>query len=204
MTNHIILFNGPPGSGKDLAAYIISRKGNKDKYEIIQEKYAFAIKAAVHAMFGLNYDIDYGGDLEDDKEKILPSLGVSYRQALINLSESHMKPSYGIDVFGKLLVSRVREQTGHGAPTIVTISDAGFYDESAYAIQALADSFTFTGIRLYRDGCSFVGDSRSYVHFESLGIETKEIKNNGTVEEFEQALRAAVPFAFEEVSGDNS
>ena len=119
---NFILFNGPPRSGKDTAAKIAEQYiDNETRYDAVWEKFSFPNKRAFAGMMGLECD-DWGvvEPHEATKDEIIPVLGVSYRQWQIDYSEKYMKPLYGNDIFGRLLLDRCRRDADE-------IDDNGIY-----------------------------------------------------------------------------
>ncbi|EDJ1279848.1 hypothetical protein GE594_10320 [Salmonella enterica] len=93
------------------------------------------------------------------KEKPLECLnGKSPREFMIWISESVIKPQFGNDYFGKRF-SDDAVRNGQIYPIICT--DGGFPDEVIALIQR---GHTVKLCRLHRDGYTFEGDSRNYIH----------------------------------------
>lgn len=159
---NFILFNGPPRSGKDTAARIAWEHIATDPACIaIWEKFSFPNKRMFAGMMDTKCDtwgiVKY---YEETKENIIPSIGVSYRQFQIDVSEKFMKPLYGKDIFGRLLLDRcslAEEELTHVEPIFI-VSDCGFQIE----VDALKDHNVLLFI-LHREGCDFSNDSREYV-----------------------------------------
>ena len=162
----IILLNGAPSSGKDYAAKLLVNNIKSCKLD----KFARALKERTHALYGFpDRDFRY---YEDTKE--LPSqdfLGLTPRQAYINVSETYFKPIHGKRVFGDLLsqeLDKISEE-------IIAVSDSGFSEEA----EVLIDKYGKNNIlllQIHRDGCTFEGDSRSYIE---LDVTSKWIINKG-------------------------
>lgn len=177
-----IFLNGPRKSGKDTAARIIATK----LLNIRHRKFAGALKAAAAGMF--NIDNNLFKELEkegsDLKLRPLPELfGKSWVETLIWLSEEVMKPRYGSDIFGRILVTDLARPT---ASELTVISDCGFVDE----VKPVIDTFGVGNcalIRLIRPGCDFGGDSRSYIALDNEypNLYTSEIHNEHELDMFE-------------------
>lgn len=146
-----IILNGPPGSGKssmslELVRALRASIGNPDA--VVSDSFAAPIKHFFAAALAEKYQ-------NMDKERQRPELsGHSVRQSLIELAESHIKPFYGDDVFGKWLVYRTLKHPTK-RPEFVVIDDGGFPGE----IKAVPNRFV---IRVSREGRDFSGDSRGY------------------------------------------
>lgn len=197
----IILFNGPPGAGKDLAADFFKKRGFKHlsfKYQLFKETIKYFNVDAHWFMEGYN----------NRTTKELPStlLGnMSRREAMIYVSEKVIKPRQGLDYFGKLVSEEIDLQKDYA------ISDGGFIDELVPVLEKVgADNFVL--VQLTREGCDFSSDSRRYfqgtklMHEYVLGgiltpvdhryvldrqfdVKMYRIHNNDTIEAFEGALQ---------------
>jgi hypothetical protein len=182
----VILISGPPRSGKDTAMIALCEQMPYGFIPII-DRFSMPLKASVCSWLG--YELDYNGNsvLEETKEKIIPELGVSYRQAQINLSERHMKELYDEEVFGRLMVSRIREASESAPPfdkLVFIIPDSGFASEMKVVERAVG-SENMILIRSHREGCDYSGDSRSYVF--SNTIKSHDI-HNVDKEEYERIV----------------
>lgn len=176
-----ILINGAPRSGKDtIAKNFICRYPKNAIFERFsrphKEAFAAMTKADIEEWFNV---LPY----ENDKTAVIPWLGVSYRQWQIDFSEKFMKPLYGDDIFGRMLLERTRHFYDH-VPVIVP--DCGF--------QVEVDTFAAADcllIRVERKGTSFEGDSRSHVE-PCGGWSFITLHNNGTQDEIERASFAYI------------
>lgn len=176
--NKVIIFNGPPHAGKDLATEFCCAYFNGTHHSLKTPliKLTAASLGITVEEFLAHYD-----DKCDDKTheesgcvwvKDLPMYQMngehlSKRQALIHVSENVIKPTFGDDIFGKLAANTLPEG-------VVFFSDGGFPDE----VQPLADKVGIDNIlivHIHRDGCTFEGDSRDYVDLD--GVKTVTVKN---------------------------
>ena len=153
MARKLILFNGPPRSGKDLACEFLY----KEYPDAFWFRMSQPLKQAVLAIFG------WGSDMESTLEKIKDTptealLGISYRQWQIFLSEECLKPKFGKDVLGQLAVRRIASSHAQ----LLLCSDAGFSEEIE-PIARLLKPENILLMRLHRYSCSFVNDSRNYI-----------------------------------------
>lgn len=187
---NFILFNGPPRSGKDTAAKIAwDYIAAKPDYMAIWEKFSFPNKRMFAGMMDTKCD-NWGvvPHWEDLKGEIDATLGVSYRQWQIDVSEKFMKPLYGNDIFGRLLLGRCKEceEDLPGFTPIFIVSDCGFQIE--------VDTLKGHNVLLYtlqRHGTSFDGDSREYVR-PFVGWAHKAIPNNSTLTELKGVVEGTV------------
>lgn len=194
----IILFNGPPGSGKDAAADYFGKRGFKHlsfKYQLYKETVKY-------------FDVDFNWFMEGYKDreiKEIPStlLGnMSRREAMIYVSEKVIKPRKGLDYFGNQVANEIQDGVDYA------ISDGGFVDELVPVINKVG-SENFTLVQLTRNGCDYSSDSRRYfdgnvVHEYvnrkptpvsskyvlpyKFDVKTYRIHNNGTIEDFYKVL----------------
>ena len=81
-----------------------------------------------------------------------------------------MKPTFGPQIFGVLACQRLKTVAEH--ETIV-ITDSGFRAEAEPIVQMFGPKNCYK-IEIYREGCDFVGDSRSYWPYEELFL-TKNV-----------------------------
>ena len=153
-----IVLNGPPNVGKDTLADIfidncpgaMKKQFKKQLYVDTMEE--FGITRTVHQAEFMHRCTD-----RISKEIAWHRLGdLSPRQALIHTSEYVIKPNQGKEYFGlaaatECLLSKAQ---------VAIFSDGGFQAE----IEPLKEIYKNVIIfRLHRDGCSFVGDSRTYL-----------------------------------------
>jgi hypothetical protein len=148
----IILFNGPPGTGKDAAADFFKEKGFKHlsfKYQLFKETISF---------FGVDEQWFMQGykdrSLKEEPEDWLD--GMSRREAMIYVSEEITKPAFGQDVFGKLVADEIDLSKDY------CVSDGGFVDEVAPVINKVG-SENFVLVQLTREGHDYSTDSRRYL-----------------------------------------
>lgn len=163
----IFLLNGPPGSGKDTAATYLA-----GLFRGTVMKFATPLKDGCTAIY-CNGNRALFDQFDTYANKGTPSpqfMGVSCRQAQIDMSEKYMKPVYGQDVFGKILANKIDvDQEG-----FIFISDSGFAPEA----EVLADKFgreNIILIKIERDGHTYEGDSRNYIQLE--GVDTYVVHN---------------------------
>lgn len=148
----ILLFNGPPASGKDQAAGYFKAKGYKHlsfKHQLFKETFKY---------FGVSEDW-FMEDYDNRIVKEQPSIhlgGLSRREALIYTSETVIKPKKGLDYFGKMVAEEIDTTKDY------VISDGGFADELIPIINKIgSDSFVL--VQIVREGCDYSKDSRRYI-----------------------------------------
>lgn len=180
----VYLLNGPPRSGKDTAGSLM--------HGVTVLKLANVLKAATHGIVGRlteNYNIlQARPDAYESRKDVISDdfLGLSPRDWYIGVSERLIKPLLGDNFFGKHVAKSIKSLSGIlGFPDRFAVTDCGFAPEVAEIASAVgAENCTI--IQLRRKGCTFAGDSRSYV--EVPGVRTVVIHNDGTLEELRIAL----------------
>jgi len=203
----IVIFNGPPGSGKDEAAAFYKENfgfGNLSfKYQLFKETIN-------------HFEVDEqwfmeGYDDRTTKEKQEVALNdMSRREAMIYVSEDILKPKKGLDYFGRTVAEEI-EDGNHYA-----IADGGFVEELQPLVERVgAENIVI--VQLTREGHDYSTDSRryfngklrktftinesteiesQYVLPEELYILTYRIHNNGSIRNFHDVLNNI----FEELS----
>ena len=169
----LIAFNGPPSSGK--TNFFTPAVDDLMRSKGIDQPDRLAFSDVIYKAVGTLYDISQTQLKEIEKygDKNTPLdvfFGKSLRQTLIALSEDFLKPYHGDrKVIARMLARKVsRSRVAHyHSENIVHILDTGFHDElEGYLEELKAHNFQYDHImlfRLHREGCSFKGDSRSYI-----------------------------------------
>lgn len=150
----LILISGPPRSGKDTMADIFSKEHNFWK-----EKFAKPLEDGLRGFFGLASE-PYRIWRNEKKEQVYPPAGVSFRKAMQTLSEEWAKPTMGSDIFGRLAADRLLDPLLDGIRRFV-FSDCGFTAECLPVMRHFHPDEIHL-VRIYREGCSFLGDTRDY------------------------------------------
>jgi hypothetical protein len=146
----IILFNGPPGSGKDAGAEILKEIGFKHlsfKDELFKE---------TCNLFNVNIEWFMNGynDRIIKEKKVSELKNMSRREALIYTSEKYIKPKYGKGYFGLISAKKIEKGKDY------VFSDCGFYEE---VLEIINTNEIVKIVQLTRYGTSFVNDSRKYL-----------------------------------------
>jgi hypothetical protein len=180
MTRKLILFNGPPRSGKDTAADRLAHSFGAYSF-----KFSAPIKAAIRAAFGLCDDeVEYAESIKSESTALFH--GNSYRETQISFSERWMKPTFGIDVFGHLAARHLRSVIAKDpGKSLYVCSDSGFAEEAEPVVEIFGPGNVLL-VHVHRDGCDFAGDSRSFINLG--GVYSSSLTNNATLEEYHQAV----------------
>lgn len=183
MEQKVVLFNGPPGCGKDYAANFLFEETSAWKFSfkemvenILRSVYCIPERGEEDLLW-------YWGSTQEEKAKPRKELGgMSYRQALIDLSENVIKPHFGKDWIARKTVEKVSGLYKY-FPLLVC-SDLGFQEE----FDACVNKWGVDNVHLvvlHRKGHSFEGDSRSYVEKFPEGFCNLHIIRNCGTEEFD-------------------
>lgn len=160
----VILFNGPPDSGKDTCVKFLLKKHEEIFFRL---RMANSLKEGLHRMLGLySHEEEYAdckGVPHPDFFNRIP------RECYITAAERFMKVMFGVEVFGHIWLRQYEMADGaaraffdSAQKQIALVPDCGFGPE----IQPLINHFGADQIwlfRLYKKGCDFSQDSRGYV-----------------------------------------
>lgn len=162
----VVIFNSYANSGKDFICDYLS-----NTYGFNHLRFKTKLVSLIIDFYNLSlFDIESLSSREY-KEAPSPKLnGMSWRQALIHMSEVVVKPNFGKSFFGDSLVEEVI-RTGWCS----VISDGGFYEEITPIIEAVGIENVII-IKIHCDGCSFEGDSREFLDID--GVTTYNVTNN--------------------------
>lgn len=194
----IIIFNGPPSSGKDEAAFYFKKRGFEH----------LSFKSVLFRETAREFDVSYNWFMKDYdnravKEKPEKRLrGMSRREAMIYTSEKVIKPRYGKDFFGTQVANEILDGTDY------CISDGGFIEELLPIINKIGTE-NITLVQLTRNNCDYSTDSRryfdgnlikefvlnhqtpikkQYVLPHKFAIKTYRVHNNSTKKDFHGVL----------------
>jgi hypothetical protein len=195
----IVIFNGPPRSGKDVGAEYFERAFGFSHLTFKEEIFKQACR-----LFEVEFDwfmSEY--DSTEGKEKPSTFLGgLSRREALIYTSENHIKPKYGNAFFGEAVAKNIDHSKNY------VISDGGFIEELTPIINKIGYK-NISLVQLIRNDCSYEKDSRRYFNgtivdefvlntkskFEAqylqsteVPIDTYRVYNNGSFTDYYNAL----------------
>lgn len=178
---YLVGMSGPPRSGKDsIGVALVNILIERHNMFACHRALSMPMRKTIYAMIGKDYTLDH---YESTKDIPLPELGgKSIRRAMIGLSEEHVKPTYGHGFWGSALLNTLPIPQG---ARVVVVTDVGFDSE----VKVFEDAFgadRCVWAQVTRPGCTFAGDSRSYVG--STEYRTSVI-NEG--ESFEQVTTAA-------------
>jgi hypothetical protein len=192
-----IIFNGPPGTGKDEACNFLKLHFG---YKHLQFKDQLFIETAKYYNVSLEWFLNSYDDrtIKERPEKKLN--GLSRRQAMIHVSEDIIKPKLGKDYFGIKTAEKIDNVS------LYCFSDGGFIEEIIPLINIIGQK-NICIVQLYRTGCNFSSDSRTYIDgileddFGFLAGESRlqnqpdvqirmyRVYNNASVSDFHQIIK---------------
>lgn len=170
----VIVFNGPPSSGKDEICKMLLEEGDSIYHKIFKEH----LFQCVFVLFAINPERFM--ELYDNRDtKELPTeelRGYSPRSAMIFVSETVIKPNFGKDYFG--IETAKNLESG-----LNVFSDGGFEEELNPVYEKCQGQMMI--VQVHREGYNFNSDSRKYVEsFKDVPI--LKLYNNGTLEELRE------------------
>lgn len=167
----IVIFNGPPGCGKDYAAAHLVN-GFSATHQELKER-VVEIVCTIYGLTRAQWDAMYTREQKEWPQQALE--GRSPRQALIHTAEEVIKPAYGKGFFGKATARLL-------APGLNAVSDGGFIEE-VEAFAKLHGASNLLVMRVHRPGCSWRDDSRGYLDskaLDQLRVRHVDLDNPGT------------------------
>lgn len=179
----VIILNGPPNSGKDTIGEALMELLRRDHNVKFSDLYHGQFKKVLLEILSKTLRISEHALMEiynnrELKETPLPMFGGhSIREAMIAISENYIKPIFGKDYMGRVELAQIRTSK----PKYAIYTDGGFIDEIR---PLLADpSIELYIIQIYRDGCSFAGDSRGLLTGPEIAHCIYGVTNNGSIVE---------------------
>jgi energy-coupling factor transporter ATP-binding protein EcfA2 len=170
----IILINGPPRAGKSTLAKMLHKL--EPHSQVLG--FSYHLKRMVHGIYFGRAGWDMDPDCFDDVKTIPQDMldGKTWREMYIFYSEKVIKPLHGKEWFGTKFVEACKMP-------FVFVPDSGFVEEAERVMRYFGPD-NLTLVRLYREGATFAGDSRSYI--ELPGVFTTECMNvSGRVDHLE-------------------
>ena len=167
----VIMFNGPPRSGKDSACEIIMEHFPEVHYAYFKEVLYRESAKILGLDFNFWASVCQNGDLKD--KPMLTMAGgeagavMTPRDILIYLAEKVLKPKYGQYFIARgtaetisNLIQFQREQSNEEA--VIVVPDLGF-DYEIDTVREMLPNANVISVAIHRPGFTFDGDSRSYV-----------------------------------------
>jgi hypothetical protein len=159
-----MILNGPPRCGKDTAAEAVEQYFGCDIAKHV--KLSTPLKAIVSSIFGFPIE-----ELEKEKDSILPNQKLSYRDAQIH-TFSQLVPVFGEDWLGKWLVNTLDDYEQE----YFVLSDGGRSADIRPLLRIVSPEDILI-VQIMREGCSFMGDIRSYITAQNVRTRPTVNKN---------------------------
>jgi len=166
MTFKCIILNGPPFSGKDtIANHYCGIHESTVKMEFKGK--LFEISRAIAGVTEEEWNEHYTRELKEVAWAKLQinGIAVSPRIWLQHVSENVLKPFFGKEVIGLMVVNECKQLPKE---TSVIFSDGGFIEELRDGLLKFYKPCEVFVARLHRDGCDFSNDTRRYLTDEEL------------------------------------
>lgn len=170
---YVIIFNGPPGSGKDHAADLVADLFEQSKHLRFKDhlfKCTMTLFNVTEEEFFEKYN-----DRDQKEEPTCLLRGMSPREAMIFTSEEVVKPIFGKDYFGQIAA----ENLVYG---VNAFSDGGFVEELGPVYNECDGNMLI--VQLHCSWSNFDNDSRLYVD-EFKNVPIVKLFNDSTLESFE-------------------
>jgi hypothetical protein len=190
----IIFINGAPRSGKDSAGkYLKKNIPGTDNYIM---KFATEVKDRVHRAFYLDVGPEFYDSCKDEPNGDFD--WATPRNVYKQFSEEFMKPIFGVGIFGRLLLARLRVNEREVGQKAAIITDSGFRAEAVPIVEHYGPE-SCTLLRMHRPGYGFEHDSRELIDLHDLGVPCYDIPSpSGNLDAMYKELRGRVPFLFRE------
>lgn len=173
----IVFLQGPPRCGKDTIGSMLEEELYVGHTNTEVLKFAAPINGWMMSTFGV--DCNDGHDKETGCWELQ---GKSRRETAIWYSEEVMKPRFGIDVFGEIMVNKIKKIRCD----FIIVTDSGFKDEAIPVVEEFGPERCIS-IKVSREGRDFSNDSRGYWDME--GVETVEFDNKyNSLQDLRQAV----------------
>lgn len=174
---YIVGFNGPPRCGKDTMATMLADHMDSQgvTVPVRMESLSLPLRRVAYVIAGWQGPTD-GPNYEEFKLatfRLNEGVPITGRQIMIDVSEKFLKKTYGLATMAWMLIQRNLDFTG-----VLLVRDSGFQCEVEPLVKHVgADKFYIANV--LRDGTSFEGDSREWVHHEFCA----GYSNNGSLDD---------------------
>jgi hypothetical protein len=183
----IVLFNGPPGSGKDTIAQAYRNSAISATQDVRIVKFADPVRKAAIGTFD---HLITAENLDQLKNKFIPGSKVTLRQWMIKFCEEFMKPMFGKDIFADLMMQSIKQ---YPKESVVLVTDCGFIEEVNYCCDHLPPDAKIILIHVFRKDTDFKDDSRSYLN-TVRPADVLMMENNGTVDQAAANLAEVIEY----------
>lgn len=171
---YVVGLNGPPGCGKDTLAHMLVEHMESQGVEtpIMISPFSLPLRFMAFSMVGDSYS---QSRYEDFKRRNFPAFNRTGRQLMIDVSESFLKPMYGMNCLARMKIEQLKAINFDG---LVIMPDCGFMIEVSSLRQDIGANNLYV-VRIHRDKCSFNNDSREWVYSDH----DTDLDNDGTLDD---------------------
>ena len=161
---YFIGLSGPPRSGKDTIGALLEAELLTRNHHLRIDKLSLSMpmRWMVYELANEEYSLDHYEANKDSPNELLG--GATIRQAMIDLSEKHIKPQYGQDYWARHGIHRLLRRGN--VPNVIVCTDVGFDSERQF-FEKYVGGFNCLWVQVQRDGTSFANDSRGYIKGQS-------------------------------------
>lgn len=174
---YVVVFNGPPRSGKDtVAQMLVEHMDSRIVKPVRQSSLSWPLRVLAYAMTSFKGEYD-GPDYERFKLTRFPQFGDRLgRELMIDVSERFLKQCYGQTIMAHMFLARNAE-----FPGLNLIRDGGFQVEISTLIRAYGPRNVYV-VQVVREDCDFNNDSREWVFHPNSSCHM-QLYNNGTLDD---------------------
>lgn len=177
LAGYVVVFNGPPGSGKDTLATFI-RGATSVVPRAFKDKLV-SIALEISGVDRRTWDNWYDHAKERPRDQLW---GHSCRSFLIMVSEDMIKPHLGNAYFGRAAADDIARNRAYLEQYGVCFTDSGFKEELQEVVNLVGPERVIV-VHLVRHGSSFKNDSRNYLNYKEFpGVAFIPHSNNRPVE----------------------
>lgn len=191
----IILVNGPPKSGKDTIGWDIMDwlhfNDERERCLVTLEKFAGPLRKIANSLNPILVT-----DFEEIKDEKVMVGGLSPRKIMQSASEDWLKKLVGPTVFAELLHQRIHREMNINqyVNNFVVVTDCGFQTEVDYIVDKYGEDNVYL-IRMMREGCNFIGDTREFTNIPKRS-HFATITNNGSYDDLKSAAASVLSVWF--------
>jgi len=153
---YLLGLSGPPRVGKDTLGQALGAQLTARGVPHTIIALSMPMRLTIYAMLGMTYDLTHYEEHKDEPQEQL--CGNTIRQAMIALSEDHVKPRYGQGFWGQSGINGAMRSK----PQVIIVTDMGFDAEVNVATDRFG-AHNCMWVQMTRAGCDFSRDSRGYV-----------------------------------------
>lgn len=175
---HIVLFNGPPRSGKDTLAKMVQNHLKSQGFDARIDHLSEPLRRIAYQMCDMTYGAPGALDYELFKTTWFAQFDRTGRQLMIDISESFLKQQYGQHIMANMLF----ERNAGCAEKVILVPDSGFQAETNRLCNIYLPSNVYL-VNVMRNGCDFTNDSREWVNHPGASRMQMQVNNNSSLDD---------------------